>query len=151
MIEVCIPENRQQRKSLNDLFDAIPLQNVNSTPLRKSEEKEIDWLISGLFSKRRASQIAEVCLMNLFENVDLHDDTPFLKSRDMANFAYLYVWEISDKIGEFVDSGVTPYLYTGGKLKALLENRVYRFNASKEHALFTNNTCKIVTFWFSRV
>ena len=101
------------------------------------------------FDEKKLKKLAEVCPINLVQNVDMHNDTRFLKTMGYSPKVYFLVLDTSVK-RQYVDSPHYNVLICGSSHIDLEYNTLYAFNANKYHGVMVDKKLLGVTLFFKR-
>lgn len=135
-------------KTLMKIVNSHERQDVNQYINGDDRTILVDYL-RHLFDENKLKKLAEVCPINLIQNVDMHNDTRFLKQMGYSPKVYFLVLKTTVK-RPYVDSPHYNVLICGSSHIDLESNTMYAFNANKYHGVMVDNKLLGITLFFKR-
>lgn len=88
----------------------------------------------------------DVCTHRFHGNVDFHNDRQFVGNRDYKHHAFLYVVGVSGGYN-YRDSMERPVFFNNGKYDTIVKGEMWKFDATKDHALIWDGKIDMCVFW----
>lgn len=106
-------------------------------------------VMKDVFTEKQIKKLAEICPINLNQNVEMHNDKRFLSIMKYSPTVYFLVLDsITTRNNQ--DSPNYNYLICGADHSSLETYGLYSFNANKYHGVMTDKKLLGFTFFFKR-
>lgn len=131
---------------LKKLANSHEKQDINS---RMEISNQLLIILNLVKPTKTLKNIQEVAVLNLVQNIEVHDDKRYIEKENLSKNIVIIVLESKcDK--RYNDSPHYNSLYTNGKFINLVSNCIYTLDVSTDHAVMVDKKLLAITVWFSK-
>ncbi len=131
---------------LKKLANSHEKQDINS---RMEVSNQLLTILNLVKSTTSLKKIQEVAVLNLVQNIEVHDDNRYIEKEKLSKNIVIIVLE-SKCDQKYHDSPCYNSLYTNGKFINLVSNCIYTLDVSTDHAVMVDKKLLAITVWFSK-
>lgn len=131
---------------LKKLANSHEKQDINS---RMEISNQLLTILNLVKPTRTLKNIQEVAVLNLVQNIEVHDDKRYIEKENLSKNIVIIVLE-SKCDQKYHDSPIYNSLYTNGKFINLVSNCIYTLDVSTDHAVMVDKKLLAITVWFSK-
>lgn len=131
---------------LKKLANSHVKQDINS---RMEISNQLLTILNLVKPTKTLKNIQEVAVLNLVQNIEVHDDKRYIETENLSKNIVIIVLE-SKCDRKYHDSPNYNSLYTNGKFINLVSNGIYTLDVSTDHAVMVDKKLLAITVWFSK-